>query len=189
MLGTLHFAYLLDEGLVCYDGNHRLHALTEGLQVLVHVIWDDATPQIVSDFNSKINAAQGVPEINKNPGLCTLTEIVNGFMKEVEEKYGKLKTSKNKCRPRYNVTLFTNRVTEICKDYEEGYKPEEVIAAIKYLNESLGNGTRLIKYTSQCRELMGRDKEIAMGLGFYLYFPPNPLSDDDILWALEQLYG
>lgn len=190
VLGTLHFAYLQEEGLVCYDGNHRLQALDAGLEVLVEVIWD-ANPQIVSDYNSRINALQEVPEVNKNPELrsqTTLLDAVNEFMQWMEDNFSRLKVNGTK-RPRWNVTKLTEKITEIYQAYGDQYTYEEIFEAIKHLNTCLGDKTRTIKYISNKREPTGPDKDIAEQIKFYLYFPPDPLSDSDVKWALNELYG
>lgn len=139
----------------------------------MEIIWE-ATPQIVSDYNSKINALQEVPELHENSELrlkTALLDAVNKFMQWMEDNYSALKINGRPRRPRWNVTKLTERMTNICETYGDEYTYEQIFDAVEYLNTCLGNGKRKIKYTAKVPEPKGGDKDIAEQIKFYLYFP------------------
>jgi hypothetical protein len=187
--GTIHFAFLDDEGLVCYEGNHRFHALTDSVDgVLIDVMWTTTTTNIRQEFNT-INKAERVAEAltDKNAEKrLAITQEVQDFVEDLCRVYPTMIGKGNRSnRPRFLVDDFIDKIVNLHKHFStRGYTLDNIFTALNYLNACYGNGERTIKYEK--RKGLG-EKSLALveESGFYLYCSSDPLNISDVKWALE----
>ena len=117
MDGVLNLAYIQDDGLVCFEGNHRRLAL-DGLDipVIADIVWD-ATDESVRHEFFRLNKAVSVPELyvsETSPAMrVELEEAVAKFRK----KYSAMESTAGKPqRPNYNRDNLTDELVRLQRE-------------------------------------------------------------------------
>lgn len=138
--GTLHFAYIIDEGFICYDGNHRRLALNLNIsRVMVDILWNVGKKRIEKEFLA-INQSISVPEIYVNPKFDNV--VKNAILEYVDvicETYPDLSRSTNLCKkPGFNRDLLIQNITDIYKETHKENKKniEFLLKCITKLNRA-----------------------------------------------------
>lgn len=146
--GTIRLAYLVDEGLVCFEGNHRLLALPDNIDnIIVDVIWK-ASARIVREEFLAVNKAVSVPSIYTGDDEVSKDKI-HTFVTWFSKKYCIMKSTSTRCtKPHFNSDCLKTQLME----YYEGnnYSLEEIFDGLVLLNEKYIEGYRpkgLTKYT------------------------------------------
>lgn len=187
MNGTIHFAELEDEGIVCYEGNHRFWAVSDDIEyVMIDVIWNATEDQVYEEFNA-INSALPVPKIMKKkldaPGVV-LRKRIEEYVIDICEMHPKLASTKDRAnRPRFLRADLIDRIGKQYKFFSTsgGYTIDEFFTAINHLNEAIGNGVYEVD-----SNLKPSSRKVAEASGFYLYIANEPLSRQDLRWALTE---
>jgi len=115
----VHLAEVKDEGLVCYDGNHRKEVFDkcndEDVLCIVDVMFGATQNDIYKAFNN-INKSVQLPAIyidecnNDNNVKAEIVELV----KEYENKYKPLLSTSARCHaPNFNRDNFTDNIYNI----------------------------------------------------------------------------
>src|SRR5210317_238422 len=150
----IHIAELKDEGLVCYDGNHRREVLNR-VQALdavciVDVIFNATNDDVYQSFLN-VNKAVDVPEIFLEESSDIKDEVLK-LVKKYETKYKSFISKSSKCRsPNFNRDLFTDNVTKIYK-YLDGTKSiQEIEELLEKLNREYANN-KLCKQHSNYKQ-------------------------------------
>ena len=139
----LHLAETKDEGLVCYDGNHRREVLkmahTPDTECIVDVIFNATIDDIYNAF-SNVNKAVDVPEIYLEE-TSNIKEDVLDLVKKYETKYKPFISKSSRCRsPNFNRDVFTDNITKIYK-YLDGLRTiSEIGELLEKLNKEYANG-------------------------------------------------
>jgi len=139
----IHLAELHDEGLVCYDGNHRRevfnHFPDKEITCIVDVIFNATLEEVVTEFNN-INKIVMMPSIHletDDERLITpriKIEIMD-LVKFYIEKYKKFVSSSGKPNPpNFNRDLFTENLTEIYKYFHGEVSIAELTGLLEKLN-------------------------------------------------------
>lgn len=188
VLGMIHLAYIEGEGLVCYDGGHRLMALEKGLEVTIEILWD-VTDEITKKYFDMINENEKVTELHKEEKLIPAKDMIEGFMKLFFNTFKGIKSvAPNPARPWLNQTKLETRLTELYTSFvleEEKCSLQDLFDSIMFLNRAYKNDWREMKYTCKKKALIGRNKSTAETAKFYLNSPAEFLSDDDVDWAID----
>lgn len=133
----IHLAELKDEGLVCYDGNHRrelLHMINDDtIECIVDIIFNATNDDIFESFET-INKAVDVPEIYLEDSMNIKDDVLE-LVKKYETKYKPFVSKASKCRqPNFNRDVFTENITNIYR-YLNGSKTiKEIDELLDVLN-------------------------------------------------------
>lgn len=140
----LYLAELPNEGLVCYDGNHRrevFRKLNYQNTVLINVILD-ATPNQVLDCFRNINKAVQVPSIYFEDDVKLNYEIkseIKEMVKRYIDQYKPFAKSGNKFNsPNFNRDHFEENIYQV---YQETLIPiQQIQQLLEELNKSYAQG-------------------------------------------------
>jgi hypothetical protein len=185
--GTIHFAFLEDEGLVCYEGNHRFRALTRNCgMVVVDVLWNATQDDIKREFRA-INCAQAVSEIylNEKKGKGHVVKIEEYVESVCTNRSGMVGKGNRANRPMFLPDDLKTKIGNLYKHFSKkengGYSLEDVLEAITFLNDSYCDGTRDHNSDLKPRSLQKAERE-----GFLVFCTREPLSIREVKWALEK---
>jgi hypothetical protein len=143
VLGTISLAWHPTERLVCYDGQHRLHALSQqenvDITVLVEIMWDTTELAIVAAFQA-INRAVPVSELYTDPH-----DVVHSIKGEIADYVATLattykpflSTSAKPCRPNFNRDALGEALYHLWRDdLQEAVPFQRIVAGLTRLNEA-----------------------------------------------------
>lgn len=119
----LHLAEIIDEGLVCYDGNHRRELLNyieknenSEIECIIDIVYR-VSQKDVYDIFENINKSVQLPAIyldadtKNNINKDYLINIV----KKYETNYKMFLSSSSRCHaPQFNRDTFTDNLSDIC---------------------------------------------------------------------------
>lgn len=143
----IHLACLGDEGVVCYDGNHRkevFNAISEDdddLVCLVDIIFNATHNDVYKAFNN-INKSVQLPaiyieECNENDVKAEIIELVRQY----EVRYRGLMSTSPRCHaPNFNRDTFTDNIYTIYKSYGGKKSIAEIRIVLDKLNEEYAQG-------------------------------------------------
>ncbi len=134
--GTIRIAYILGEGFVCYESNHRRMALVPNMNVIVDVLWDVSKERVIEEF-IHINRAVSVPDLYTDVDMdATAKEKIVEYVKDMSSfKYKAfVSTSGRPNRPQFNRDMLVQDITKVWKDI--GCPIIMVLKAIDSLNNA-----------------------------------------------------
>ena len=154
--GMIYIA-MIDNKLVCYDGNHRREALKNVPnmnQILVDVLWI-ADDKIIGEEFRRLNESVSVPEFYNaveadNAFRESIRSAVDMFCKNYKDHKV---TSKNPHRPNFNRDVFCDDFYRIMNELNIGV--EELMGKLTRLNQEMMNrdkGTLPEKVVSKCEK-------------------------------------
>lgn len=122
----LHLAFLQDEKMVCYDGNHRMQVLNqllkEGIDNIINitVMWECSNEDIYKDFKN-LNKQSIVPNMYIENAKYTdkFKKDVDNIVEKYKNKYNTykhFKPSNNPKPPHIQTDLFKNIITRLYDD-------------------------------------------------------------------------
>jgi hypothetical protein len=143
----IHLAVLEDEGLVCYDGNHRRELFRRGsllydIRCIVDVIFGATQRDVYEAFNH-INKSVQVPELyfeESDGGAtpCVKDEIV-ALARSYEKRYKPFLSTSAYChRPNFNRDGFVNNIYDIYLGLDKKLGVSQIAVALEVLNEKYG---------------------------------------------------
>jgi hypothetical protein len=118
--GCIYLA-LINNAIVCYEGNHRREALkripsTLCHPVLVDMIWNADDDMIKREF-ARLNKAVSVPELYVNPNLINIKSKIQDIVKELCATYPAHVSTKQRCqRPNFNRDNLTDQIVCVMKE-------------------------------------------------------------------------
>lgn len=118
MDGMLNLAYVIGQGLVCFEGNHRRLALKglDNILVFCHILWDVTDEDVKHDF-VRINKSVSVPDIYVVETDASLRVEIEDAISAFRKKYKQYETSSARpCRPNFNRDKLTDDITRIQKE-------------------------------------------------------------------------
>jgi hypothetical protein len=156
MDGVLNLAYIVGEGLVCFEGNHRRLAL-DGLVIIVFVdiVWDATHESITHEFR-RLNKSVCVPDLYVIENDSTIRGDIEKVVSEFRKKYPTLESNSGRPqRPNYNRDKLTDDILRIHKDLM--IPSVEINERLNILNEKykLKDRTKLSEKTIQKCESSG----------------------------------
>jgi hypothetical protein len=165
--GTIHLAWLKDEGLVCYDGNHRLQALTRDVNwVTVDINWNCSKQEIREQFRS-INSAENVSvhilsadEDTENDSLKTIEIFVDKLCRTYPELIRASSGSGLPNRPYFTRTDLFDRIKLVCDKLQaEAHSLDQILNSILYLNNAYVKNERAVPCPVSDKTWRKRDKQ------------------------------
>jgi tRNA isopentenyl-2-thiomethyl-A-37 hydroxylase MiaE len=130
----IHLAEIIDEGIVCYDGNHRREVFNllndKEFVCIVDVMFSATQNDVYKAFNA-INKAVQLPAIyidEQNNNDNVKTEILQ-LVKKYETKYKPFLSTSSRCHaPQFNRDNFIDNIYNIYISFDR-------TVSIKQLNE------------------------------------------------------
>ncbi len=155
VVGTISLAWHPTERLVCYDGQHRLHALFQQVETqacasqthtspmditaLVDIMWDTTELAIMAAFQT-INRAVPVSELYTDPQdtLHSIKGEISDYVASLATTYKPfLSTSAKPCRPNFNRDGLTESLFSLWRDdLQEAVPFQRIIGALTRLNKT-----------------------------------------------------
>lgn len=136
-----------NEGMVCYDGNHRKEVFNlcddDTIMCIIDVMFH-ATQDNVYEAFCNINKSVQLPAIyidescsNENTVKVDIIQTVKGY----EQKYRPLLSTSSRCRsPHFNRDLFTDNIYQIYNSFEKVVSIKEIAELLDQLNVEYANG-------------------------------------------------
>lgn len=155
----IHLAHVADEGLVCYDGNHRREVfnvapLGGDMICLFDVLFDACQNDVYMAFND-INKSVQVPAMffyDEHDKSCNGREIkddILALVKTYETKYKAfVSTSPRYHAPNFNRDCFIDNVYNIYKHFNGSLSIADIGNALDKLNEDYAKGIRCRPHSS-----------------------------------------
>jgi hypothetical protein len=134
MDGVLNLAYIQNEGLVCFEGNHRRLAL-EGLDipVLLDIVWDATHDSVKHEFQ-RLNKSVSVPDLYVVENDATLRVEIEEAVNTFRKKYATHESSSGRpIRPNFNRDKLTDEFTRLQKELR--IPVCELVERLEKLNE------------------------------------------------------
>jgi hypothetical protein len=154
MDGVLNLAYVQNDGLVCFEGNHRRLAL-EGLdiKVLLDIVWD-ATDEIVKHEFQRLNKSVSVPDLYVIENDVNLRVQIEDAVADFRKKYPAHESSSGRpIRPNFNRDRLTDEFTRLQKELHISVR--ELVERLDKLNE---------KYKSRDRSKLSPNVQLKCNL-------------------------
>jgi hypothetical protein len=134
MDGVLNLAYIVGEGLVCFEGNHRRIALN-GLDIVVFadIVWDATHESITHEFR-RLNKSVCVPDLYVIDTDSPIRGDIETVVLEFRKSYPTLESNSGRPqRPNYNRDKLTDDILRIHKDLM--IPTVEIMERLSVLNE------------------------------------------------------
>jgi hypothetical protein len=133
----IHLAETKEEGIVCYDGNHRKETFNEckdsEIICIVDIMFNSTQNEIYKSFNN-INKSVQLPAIYLEERKDNRDEIIS-LVKQYEIKYkDRLSTSARCNAPNFNRDTFTDNIDKIYKLFDGTVSVELIGKLLERLN-------------------------------------------------------
>lgn len=169
----IHLAELKDEGIVCYDGNHRKEVFNrctddESLQCIVDVMFDATQKDVFMAFNH-INKSVQLPAMYidecEPTNESTVTADIMRLVKAYETKYKPFLSTSARCHaPHFNRDTLTDNLYTIYKSFHPPLPMEQIATLLEKLNGEYANGRLCRSHTSYKPSLLEKCKKHNMWL-------------------------
>jgi hypothetical protein len=144
----LHVADTKEEGLVCYDGNHRreaLNILSKPPTVILDVLCDASKRDIYNEI-TQINKSVPVPtmyvgEDGNNIEVLKVRDQITCLVKRYESKYKSFASTSSRCHaPNFNRDMFMENILEIWKDMDGVISIDDLDTILQKINIAYSEG-------------------------------------------------
>lgn len=141
----IHLAELQDEGMVCYDGNHRKEVFTKCLDdknvCIVDVMFNTTQLKVYESFNN-INKSVQLPAIymedptEEHSVDSSVKEDIIKLVKEYERKYKPFLSTSARCHaPHFNRDSFVDNIYTIYQSFNKLVSIEDIGIFLELLNK------------------------------------------------------
>jgi hypothetical protein len=132
----IHVAELQDEGLVCYDGNHRREVFNSledpNLQCVVDVLFCASQSDVLEAFNN-INKSVQLPAIYLEDSK--VKDKLLALVRQYEQRYKPFLSASPRCHvPHFNRDMFTENLDQIYKSFQGLVTIDEISILLSQLN-------------------------------------------------------
>jgi hypothetical protein len=142
----LHVAELQEEGLVCYDGNHRREALymigRPDIPIILDVMFEAKQQDIMDAFNN-INKSIQVPAIyfDEKEDTAPVKDDILALVRSYEIRYKQyISTSPRYHAPHFNRDAFVENLTELYNANNGTLSIQELGSLLERLNIEYSRG-------------------------------------------------
>jgi len=117
MDGIINLAFVVHEGLVCYEGNHRRIALEgNNFPVIVEIIWNVTNEEVTNEFR-RLNKCVSVPELYVSETDATTKVEIEELVSEFRKRFPDHESSSGRpCRPNFNRDKLTDEISRLQKE-------------------------------------------------------------------------
>ena len=153
--GILYFANILNEGLVCYEGEHRrqaLKSLEKNYKIFVNIVENPHIDYLRNKFIS-LNKCVPVTELylNNQSHKCTQNhlELIESITKYYCKKWKThRKTNPNPNRPNFNKEMLKQKIFNISETYiKNNETKEQIIDCVDRFNLKIKSNINMINCT------------------------------------------
>jgi hypothetical protein len=141
----IHLAETQDEGIVCYDGNHRKEVFNicneDEIMCVVDVMYSATRNEVYKAFNN-INKSVQLPaiyieETNDNDVKVEIVKLVRVY----ETKYKSYMSTSARCHaPHFNRDTLTDNIYNIYKSFDNTVSIEKIGQLLETLNNEYAHG-------------------------------------------------
>jgi hypothetical protein len=142
----IHLAEVKNEGVICYDGNHRKEVFNtchdETVMCVVDVMFDATQNDVYKAFNN-INKSVQIPAIyiEESNDDNVKVEIVK-LVRQYENKYKSFLSTSSRCHaPHFNRDTFTDNIYSIYKSFNNTVDVEQIGNLLDKLNKEYSQGS------------------------------------------------
>ena len=148
----LHIAHIHEEGIVCYDGNHRREVFNRttgvtSLKVIVDVMFDASQKDVYDAFESLNKCVQlpaiYVEDLDNNMvsrAKSEITEIVKTYVEKYKVDPNYVSSSGRPRAPNFNRDRFTENLYNLWTSFDGKITVAELERAIEVLNQMYATG-------------------------------------------------
>ena len=139
----IHLAELPDEGVVCYDGNHRREVFNEiadnDFECIVDIMFGATQSDVYTAFDN-INKSVQLPALYLEPPSASTDDIIK-LVKTYESNYKPFLSHAQRFRaPQFNRDVFTDNIHTIYKDLNGSQTIEQIGKLLIKLNDEYSKG-------------------------------------------------
>lgn len=166
----IHLAELNDEGMVCYDGNHRKEVFNmcndEAVMCVVDVIFGATQNDVYKAFNN-INKSVQLPAIyiEESSGENDVKAEIVKLVKEYETMYKPFLSTSARCHvPHFNRDAFTDNIYNIYKSLGSVVSIEQIGKLLEMLNSEYAQGRMCRPHSVYKQSILDKCKKHNMWL-------------------------
>ncbi len=142
----IHLAEIDEEGMVCYDGNHRKEVfnecMDESMLCIVDVMFNTTQNEVYKAFNN-INKSVQLPAMyidEVNETRKNVKSDIIKLVKHFETKYKPFLSTSSRCHaPNFNRDVLTDNIYEIYKSFGTAISIEQIGKLLNILNAEYSN--------------------------------------------------
>lgn len=155
----MHLADIKEEGIVCYDGNHRKEVFNacndEHLMCVVDIMFDATQREVYKAFNN-INKSVQLPAIyieEPNDANDIKTDIIK-LVRMYETRYRQFLSTSPRCHaPHFNRDSFTDNIYNIYQSFGKTVSIADIAKLLDRLNNEYAH-ERLCRPHSMYKQLL-----------------------------------
>lgn len=166
----IHLAELKDEGMVCYDGNHRKEVFNmcndEAVMCVVDVMFGANQNDVYKAFNN-INKSVQLPAIyiEESSGENDVKAEIVKLVKEYETKYKPFLSTSARCHaPHFNRDAFTDNIYNIYTSLGKVVSIEQIGKLLDMLNNEYAQGRMCRPHSVYKQSILDKCKKHNMWL-------------------------
>ena len=189
----IYVAHLPQEGLVCYDGNHRREAYKtlsrenakdcSNKKVVLDVLKDWRK---IYDCFTNVNLSVHVSQAYLNFGVAhaNVRDELDGLVRGLERRFPGFVSSSHRCHaPHFNRDQLKDQLFSFVETKEFRVSVGTLRNALDLLNDAFANDERPRSHHDQLRDAV-REKCEAGGLWLFAF--RRDISDEDLGWAVRR---
>lgn len=170
----LHVAESVDEGLVCYDGNHRRMMFdkinSENITCIVDIIFNASQKDIYNSFQNLNKSVQVPIMFLTDDDEKIVKDDILKLVKEYEKNYKPFLSTSSRCHaPNFNRDMFIDEIYNIYKKYDGVYTVEYIGKALIKLNSKYAKNIICKPHCSYSKSLIDKCSKH----NFFLFLDKN----------------
>lgn len=176
----IHLAELKEEGMVCFDGNHRKEVFNaceeDDVMCIVDVMFNATQSDVYKAFNN-INKAIQLPAIyiEESNDDSVKQEIIQ-LVKEYETKYKQFVSTSDRCHaPHFNRDSLVDNIYQIYTSFNKLVSVKQIGKLLERLNAEYAKGSMCRPHTKYRPALIDKCKKYNLWLFMDKTIPFEPL--------------
>jgi len=159
----IHLAYILGEGLVCYDGNHRRHVFNDDKEIvcIVDIMFNASQEDVYKAFDN-INKAVQVPALyfEEYSMEHDYKDEILKLVKSYEVKFKPFLSTSSKCHaPNFNRDSFVDNIHKIYKAFNSSVSITTIAKVLDILNVEYSQGRICRPHSSYNEKVVDKCKK------------------------------
>lgn len=162
----LHLAET-EDGLVCYDGNHRremMNILNYNGICIIDIIFNATKDQLIDAFNN-LNKSIQVPLVYLETTNNTIKDDLITLVKSYEEKYKPFVSTSSRCHsPNFNRDTLMDNLYSIYQSFNNSITVQELRILLERLNSEYSKGNLCQPHNSYRSSIIEKCKKYNLWL-------------------------
>ena len=165
----IHLAEIKNEGIVCYDGNHRKEVFNicndDNFMCIVDIMFNSTQNEVYNVFNS-INKSVQLPAIYiEDDGDENIKYEIIELVKKYEIRYKPFLSTSTRClAPQFNRDVFTDNIYDIYKSFSKLITIKNIENILDMLNEEYSQGNICRPHSSYKKSVVDKCRKYNMWL-------------------------